>query len=199
MKTISLNFRSGSVHFITLTCSLTLVSIGHGQNDVRPPMRTAPTNEQLILQLKQSDQERSSKAIKPSTLSSSVDPTVVNQPEDLISRSAILCFNGFMTLVPKRAVLQFPKNLADRMKPQPGAQIKTWSDFYVSNRSWITTVEVSRIQAEGKQPLPKETCVQMAKSGNLIVATFNGNPISVLPLKAPELPVTPANTPNSQL
>lgn len=124
---------------------------------------------------------------------------MVNRPQDLISRSEILCFNGFVTLVPKRAVLQFPKNLAERLKAQPGAKIKSWSDFYAANRGWITTVEVSRIQAEGKQPLSKETSLQMVKSGNLIVATYNGNPISVLPLKVPEPPPAVSNSQKSQL
>ena len=75
--------------------------------------------------------------------------------------------------------------MSDRIKYQPGAKLLSWGDFYALNRGWITTVEVSRIQAEGNNPLPEETQKKIVKSGNLMVATYQGGPISVLPLKAP--------------
>ena len=109
-----------------------------------------------------------------------------NLPKDLISQSDIISFQGVATLVPKRAILQIPKNYRDRMALQPGAHIVGWSDFYAINRGWITTVEVSRTQAEGNIDLPEETHKLLSKGGNLVVATFMGGPISVLPLKVPE-------------
>ncbi|MES2438422.1 MAG: hypothetical protein V4584_05130 [Verrucomicrobiota bacterium] len=195
MKSIPPNVRSGSAVLIA-SVSIGLVPLSHGESAARPPMREAPTNEQLVLRLRQAEQQNSTKIENPS---SAQDPSVTNRPQDLISRSEILCYNGILTLVPKRSVIQFPKNLADRLKPQPGAQIKTWADFYAANRGWITTIEVSLIQAQGKQPLSKETSTQMVKSGNLIVATFRGNPISVLPLEVPELPATANNSQKSEL
>ena len=87
--------------------------------------------------------------------------------------------------MPKRALLGIPKNLADRLKFQPGSQIKSWADFYAQNRGWITTVEVSRIQAEGNKPMSEEFYKNIGKSTNLVVATYQGGPISVLPLKVP--------------
>ena len=50
---------------------------------------------------------------------------------------------------------------------------------------WITTVEVSRVQAEGNLALADETAKRIQKSASLIVATYQGGPISVLPLKVP--------------
>ena len=170
-----------SVTLISLLSSLS-VSIGNAETSPEPPMRDSVTREQLVLMYRHASQNDPMRKMAQAKGS---DPSVVNQPKGLISESDVICFNGAVTLVPKRAVLQTPKNLVDRLKYVPGAKIMTWSDFYALNRGWITTVEVSRIQAEGNSPLAAETKKQLVKSGNLIVATFQGGPISVLPLKAP--------------
>ncbi len=156
------------------------------------PMRDATTHDQLVVTYRQASQQDPMSKHAPSK---GPDPSKVNQPKSLISESDMICFNGAVTLVPKRAVLQFPKNLADRLKYQPGAKLLTWSEFYALNRGWITTVEVSRIQAEGNSPLAEETQKQLAKSGNLIVATFQAGPISVLPLKIPVEKIVATNIP----
>ena len=118
-------------------------------------------------------------------MSKGADPSLVNQPQDLVASSDILCVGGFATLVPKRAVMCVPKNLADRMKFQPGSRIVGWAEFYAQNRGWITTVEVSRVQAEGNSSISEEISKRISKSTNLVVATYQGGPISVLPLKIP--------------
>lgn len=119
------------------------------------------------------------------------DPMLANPPKDLISESDILCFGGAATLVPKRAVIHLPQNLAERLKFIPGSKILTWADFFAVNRGWITTVEISRAQAEGNQPMVEEIATRVNKSSNLVVATYQGSPISLLPLKAPP-PAEPA-------
>lgn len=113
------------------------------------------------------------------------DPSLISPPKDLIANSDIICFGGFVTLVPKRAVLGIPKNLADRLKFQAGSKIISWADFYAKNRGWITTVEVSRVQAEGNKPMAEEDYKRIGKSTSLVVATYQSGPISVLPLKVP--------------
>jgi hypothetical protein len=146
-------------------------------------MRDAATHEELTLALRKADQNDPMKEFKKHE---GEDPSVVNRPKDLLSTSDIISFNGMATLVPKRAILQTPKNLTDRIKLQPGVKIVSWLDFYTANRGWITTIEVSRVQAEGNKPLEEETKEHMSKSTNLVVATYQGGPISVLPLKQPE-------------
>jgi len=49
-------------------------------------------------------------------------------------------------------------------------------------------VEVSRTQAEGNVPLPDDTQKHLNECGNLVVATYMGGPISMLPLKEPKDP-----------
>lgn len=152
-----------------------------------PVMRDAATHGQLVAALRQADQ---SDPMKTLPVSQGADPSVLNRPKDLISQSDIISFRGIATLVPKRAILQIPKAYGDRVAMQPGTQIVGWADFFAINRGWITTVEVSRTQAEGNVALTEETHTQMTKSGNLVVATYLGGPISVLPLKQSETTTT---------
>ena len=114
------------------------------------------------------------------------DPSTVNQPVDILKSSDFLSFQGYATLVPKRAILAIPKRLKDRIRYVPGSKIITWSDFFAKNRGWIKTHEVTRTQAEGNEPFPEDVSDNLAKSSIVVVATFKGGPISVLPLKEPE-------------
>ncbi len=154
-------------------------------------MRDAATHEQLAQQWRKAEQENPTRTLAPAK---GADPSKVNQPPDLLSQSDILCFAGRATLVPKRAVLHIPPPLAERLKFLPGAQIQSWTDFYAQNRGWISTLEVTRVQAEGNQPLAEDVTKRLNDSANLVVATYQGGPISVLPLKVPP-PATPPKTP----
>jgi hypothetical protein len=160
-----------------------MVGLAVGEPAGKPVMRDAATQEQLVAILRNEKLNDPMKKMEPAA---GGDPSVVNRPRDLLSESDILCFDGIATLVPKRAILLSPQNLADRVGFKPGSKILSWVDFYAKNRGWITTVEVSRTQAEGNLALPEETQKQMAKCGNLVVATYQGGPISVLPPKVPE-------------
>lgn len=145
-------------------------------------MRDAATHDQLSLKYREAQQLDPMRKLEPAK---GVDPSTVNKPVDIVSQSDIISFNGMTTLVPKRAVLHIPKDMEARLKFQPGTRIVGWADFYAVNRGWITTVEVSRSQAEGNAALAEEMEKRIAKSANLIVATNQAGPISVLPLKKP--------------
>ncbi len=123
------------------------------------------------------------------------DPSKVNQPEDLISKSDIISYNGMTTLVPKRAIIQMPESLAKRVGHPDGSRIVSWAEFYAANRGWITTLEVSRAQAAGREPFSKEVTATLSKATTMVVATFSGGTISVLPPKAPVVPAEGAPTP----
>ncbi len=150
------------------------------QQDAKPVMRDAATHEELVLALRKAEQNDPMKKLQPAQ---GEDPSVVNRSKDLIADSDIISFRGVATLVPKRAVLQIPTSCSERMKLEPGARIIPWAEFYAANRGWITTVEVSRVQAEGNQPLAEDSTKMMATCRNLVVATYQGGPISVLPPK----------------
>jgi hypothetical protein len=157
-------------------------------------MQEMPTEEALSLRFKEIERRSTGTAYVPPEASVSAE-TAASQ--SLLSSSEILCFGDAMTLVPKHAIIQTPKNLSARLKPSPDARLVTWIEFLPANRSWINTVEVSLEQAEGKVPIAAETNESMTKSGKLVVATFNGNPISVLTTPAPTtaVPIKPISKP----
>jgi hypothetical protein len=176
----------------TTAASILMIAVGHAEGvPPTPPteMRDAATHEQLALTLRKSQQEDPMKNMAPTQ---GEDPSK-NLPKDLISQSDIVCFRGMATLVPKRAILQIPENCAERLKITPGAKIVGWAEFFAANRGWITTVEISRVQAEGKEPLAEDTKTQLTQCQNLVVATFLGGPISMLPPPVPP-PATPPAT-----
>lgn len=121
------------------------------------------------------------------------------QTPDLLSRSDILCYNGAFTIVPKRAILHQPKNIASRINQFiPGSKVMAWLDFLRNNRGWISTVEVTRAQAEGREAIDHKVIEHYRKSSNLVVATYKSGPISVLPLRKPEESDIQATHPNQQ-
>jgi hypothetical protein len=164
----------------------------------KPQIRDAATHEDLAAKLRETQAKNPLAELTPEQVAN--DPTKKNQPVNIVEDSDIISFNGLTTLVPKRAILALPDNLKSRVgKHTAGHRFVVWKDFYQQNRGWITTIEVSRTQAEGRSPLGEDSQERISKSTNLIVATYQGGPISVLPLKEPEKtegePANPAQPP----
>lgn len=158
-------------------------------------MQDAATHEQLARQLRKTQQEDPMKLLPASH---GEDPSRT-QAKDLLSQSDILCFGGLATLLPKRAILLVPKAMAGRTQLSAGVMLMGWAEFHARNRGWITTVEVSRQQAEGTQPLAEDVTKLLLDHPNLVVATYQGGPISVLPPKptpAPPAPIPPTQDSN---
>lgn len=162
--------------------ALVLATNASAENPPALPMRDAATHAQLAATLRETAQTDPMRKMEPSK---GPDPSRENQPKDLISQSDIICFGGVATLVPKRAILQLPKALANRTQLVPGYKLMGWAEFHAQNRGWITTVEVSRAQAEGNQALALDITERLKDSSNLVVATYQGGPISVLAPKPP--------------
>jgi len=145
-------------------------------------LQDAVTHEQLVERHRKAVQEDPIRKLEPAQ---GADPATTSKPRDLMAITDFICFNGYATIVPKQAILQTPAAMQNRKRYLPGSKLLTWTDFYALNRGWITTLEVSQKQAEGKEPFPEETSTRISKSTNLVVATFQGGPISVLPFKTP--------------
>jgi len=113
--------------------------------------------------------------------------TEVYKPESLLANSDILCFNGLTTLVPKGAILALPDSVKNRVGTHVhGHRLVQFQEFLQANRGWVQAVEVTRGQAQGIDKMPDSVTERVAKASNLIVATFNGGPISVLPPRKDE-------------
>ncbi len=170
-----------------------LLTVGLGQAfaspaGTTPVMRDAATHEQLSQGLQQA---RLADPMRTLKVTAGGDPSLKAVPEDLISHSDILCFNGLATLVPKRAILTTPANFKERLSMRGNVKLVGWSEFFAINRAWITTEEVTYAQAAGTEPLPESTTARIGKSSNLMVATYLGGPISVaVPAAAPTTPQT---------
>lgn len=156
-------------------------------DEVKPKklqMRDPVTHESLARAIQAENNRDPMVEIKPSD---APDPSKNSVPTSILERSDILSFNGLTTLIPKRAILTLPESLKARVGTHgQGHRLVNWSEFLVANRGWITTLEVSRAQVEGNAALPIEAGERINKSSSLIVATFQGGPISVLPEKKPE-------------
>ncbi len=149
-------------------------------------MRDAATNDDLSAKYRKAAAENPLRNMVQKPKDDKPDPTTVNQPKNLLETSDFISFGGLTTLVPKRAILHIPKAYDSRIKFVPGTKIVIWPDFIVANRGWIKTVEVTRAQAEGNQPFDEKVLEGIQKSALLVVATYKGGPISVLPQKQPE-------------
>lgn len=154
-------------------------------------MRDVPSHEELLLERRKA---LLNDPMKHLATAKGEDPSKANRPKDILAESDIISFRGLATLVPKRAILQTPQAYAGNLKMEPGAKFVSWLEFYSANRSWITTVDVNREQAEGKAPIAEDTQKLLSKSRNLVVATYKTGPISVLPPKepAPETAMKPS-------
>lgn len=140
-------------------------------------MRDAATHEQLSQRLLA---QRANDPVAAMKVVEGEDPTV-NRPDDLVSTSEFLSFDGISTLVPKGALLCLPSDLTDRSGFRPGFRIVSWAEFYSRNRGWISTIEVTLEQATGKEPLSEASRLQIEQGDTLIVATMKEGPISVNP------------------
>jgi hypothetical protein len=148
------------------------------------PMRDAATHTELshaYSKASQQDPLRNLPAVKGE------DPSL-KVPESILKSSDFISFGGNVTLVPKRAIINLPKKFEDRITLVKGSKIMSWAEFLTLNRGWITTVEVSRSQAEGNQAIDEKILERVHGSANLVVATLRNGPISVLPLKEAEEP-----------
>lgn len=115
------------------------------------------------------------------------------KPQSLLARSEVIKRGNTATLVPKRAVLHVPADLRGVIGMPENPQLVNWGEFFAQNRSWIRTVEVTRNQAEGGAPLSEELIKSFEDCRQVVVATFQTGPISVLPYVEPEEPTETAN------
>jgi hypothetical protein len=168
-----------SAPILTL-CAIVLAANNH--LCAQPEMRDAATHKQLQ---KISQDAVMRDPMKKLPVAYESDPAK-DAPKDLVSQSDILSFDGTFTLVPKRAILAIPDNLAARTHLAGATKLVGWADFYANNRGWITTLEVTREQAEGNSPIDEDIVASFKDSTKIVVATYHGGPISILPLKTPD-------------
>lgn len=169
---------------LTITSSCLVSAVAADQEQKKPVYRDAVTHGQLVKKLKAGQNRNPMKKLIPSE---GEDPSVKNRPKDIISSSDVISSSGVTTLVPKKSIMRIPESYADRINNHtPGNRIVGWLEFFTLNRGWITQVDVSRAQAEGKIPIADEVVENLSKNRKLIIATISSNPISLLEPKQKE-------------
>lgn len=102
----------------------------------------------------------------------------------LTALSSFLASEGVSTLVPKGSVIFCPDKLSKKRVTALKGKPVPWNDFLTRNRAWIRTMEVSMLQAQGKAPISEVQMKIYQEAKVMVVATFQGNPITVLEAKA---------------
>jgi hypothetical protein len=157
-------------------------------------IRDAPSNQEMLMQFRKA-QEASAKRAEPAAAVSQ-SSSQMKPADNLLDRAAFISFGGTMTMVPKGAIIEISEAYADRLRRTAGARLMDFPAFAAANRSWLSTYEVSFVQAQGKQPINEDAKAHMKKNGNVVVATFRGNPIEVLPpVETPAATDSPISTP----
>lgn len=149
------------------------------QDASTPVFRKTPTHAQLAAKAAKAQDPMKSLPTSQQTH----DPSNALHASSLLQRSEIISFAGLATLVPKRSILSKPTRYEDRCRMQEGARIVPWREFLVKNRGWIRTVEVSVDQATGKKQITDDMNELNQKATMLVVATYQGGPISVVETK----------------
>ncbi|RYD34680.1 MAG: hypothetical protein EOP87_08735 [Verrucomicrobiaceae bacterium] len=98
---------------------------------------------------------------------------------DLDAHSSYLKYDGSMTLVPKGAVLFVPERFRDAVVTGMSGKFTLWHEFSTRYRGLVTPFEVTLDQASGAKPIEEERLSVARRSGLILVAVLNGNPISV--------------------
>jgi len=102
----------------------------------------------------------------------------------LAEMSLFLSFGEKSTLLPKGSILWSPDALRSRVVSLPPTPVIPWVDFFTANRNWVATCEVDLKQVRGEKPLPDNLLQSYKLRGVMVVATLNGNPVTVLPYSA---------------
>jgi len=168
--------------------TLPLLAVLTGAALAAPPMTDRITPEQMAQ--RQSSNNAFTELQKKAQTAEKEAQVARPGGQSIISQSEILHDGQHWTLVPKGAVLHVPAQMRPRVGLKPIGTLLSWIDFLTANRAWIATEEVSYDQACGKKPLPEARVEYWKNQTSVIVAVYQGGPISVKQVEP-----APANTP----
>jgi len=165
--------------FIT-TIFIASFSISLAETQPAAPQK-APTHSDILKKraaiLEKKNTKETTQGYTPKVI-----PPLQKKKKGLIERSTLLAYNGEWTLLPKKAVLHTPDHLKDKIVTTPGKlKIVKWPTFLRKNHGWIHTHPISKEQATAKEKINEEAIKAYKTIGKMVVATYNGKPISIHP------------------
>ena len=100
---------------------------------------------------------------------------------DLMENSEFIAFNGGSTLLPKGSILHIPEKFRPNVVPKPTGKLVIWTEFAGLYRGLVTCFNVTLAQAAGQAPIDEARLETARKTGLIVVAMLDGNPVSVSP------------------
>ena len=98
---------------------------------------------------------------------------------DLEKNSEFIAFDGAVTLVPKGAILHIPDRYRANVVTAMTGKFMLWNEFNASYRGVVGAFEVSMAEASGQAEIKPERFDAARKTGVILVATLQQNPVSV--------------------
>ena len=138
----------------------------------------------LLLSILESGAESEESENTWSALATQAKPVGPNFEEQFRSRHFYLVSQGLSTRVPRGSILHLPEKHQELVAEKPQGRQVSWFEFLAANRSWVKRQDVIWRQVLGKVPLSKETLESFATEARLVVATFQGGPVTVLPINS---------------
>ena len=139
-----------------------------------------PTHSEILkkrAELKKKNAKKAAQGYTPKVI-----PALQKKGQSLLERSTLLAHNGEWILLPKGAVIHTPDHLKDKIVTTPGKlKIVQWSPFLQKNHGWIHAHSITKEQARGKEKISAKAIKAYKTIGKMVVATYNGHPISVHP------------------
>lgn len=155
-----------------------LIAEEEAQPQVKPiVVKERPGHAQLEKTQKKQDklnhEKRDGKGIEPIV--------TVKKKKGIVERSTILASGSRWAIVPKGSVIHVPNHLKGRVVSKPKGTLQGWSSFLRKNGGWIHTHEITLKQASGQEYLGEEKVKAYKTLGQIVIATYGGNPTSVSP------------------
>ena len=110
---------------------------------------------------------------------------------DILEYSDFLGYDGNYVILPKGSVIHVPTSLTQHVLQKPEGQMMSWMDFSSRYRGLVTVLQVTMKQVTGEVAIPADRIEAAAKTNCLVVAVFEGSPITVLKAADPETSSNP--------
>ena len=95
-------------------------------------------------------------------------------------RHFYLVSQGICTRVPRESILHLPERYQTSVAEKPKGKQVSWIEFLAANQSWLRRQDVTWPQVLGKATFSRVTLKGLANENHLVIATYQGGPVTVL-------------------
>lgn len=99
---------------------------------------------------------------------------------DVLEYSDFIGMDGKYVILPKNSVIHVPDALKGNILAAPAGEMLSWNEFVTRYRGLVTHMDVSLEEVSGAKPIPPERLEAVARTGLIVVAVYERNPITVI-------------------